>query len=141
MNFESRSRTANPMTKALPLLFLFVTACIPVAHSSETDVSDSSIESALMFSDGWFRYRDVLTAAAKQLIISEKCSLSDFRYASGWKRSDIYKDKPVFSIYCTADWAALDRIFYVHANTGKVFKNPSRTPDGREIFVFQADYY
>ena len=74
----------------------------------------------ISLSDDLNRYRTVFAKAAVQLIEDGTCTEVDFIENGDWVRSQSFKPRPVYFIYCGG--ATIANRLYLDAKTSKIFK-------------------
>ena len=80
----------------------------------------TDMESLVSGSDDFSQYRHVFYEAATNLIASGQCQESDFRRNSGFIKSMLQRDEPIYFTYC-GELTISNRI-YLNAETGEIFR-------------------
>lgn len=75
---------------------------------------------AVQGSDDFNKYQAAFEKAAKELVESGRCSVSQLQETGGFWKSTNHKNKPIYFTYCGA--AHVSNRIYLDVSTGQIFQ-------------------
>ena len=90
------------------------------SHPFAAEVTADEIGAAISQSDDYSAYKAEFTAAARSLIQSRRCTLSELKDMGGFVKSQSFKNQPIYFTYC-GGMTVQNRIM-LDVSTGRIFK-------------------
>ena len=90
------------------------------SNSFGTELTDDEISDAISQSDDYSTYKAEFAAAARSLIQSRRCTLSELKDMGGFVKSQSFKNQPIYFTYC-GGMTVQNRIM-LDVSSGRIFK-------------------